>query len=73
MTNAPQPNVGAPAPTVIGMTQSPARRFHRAPVAVRRPDPRVWSHALQLAAGDHRRLEVLIDGTVVVRNQQTRR
>ncbi len=29
-------------------------------------------HALQLAAGDHRRLEVLADGTVVVHNRQAR-
>ncbi len=54
------------------MTRPPARRSHRAPVTVRRPDPRVWSHALQLAGGDHRRLEVLSDGTVVVHNRQAR-
>ncbi len=39
---------------------------------VRRPDPQVWSPALQLAAGDHRRLEVLVGGAVVVHNRQTR-
>ncbi len=54
------------------MTRSASRRPHRAPVTVRRPDPQVWGHALQLAAGDHRRLEVLIDGTVLVHNRQAR-
>ncbi len=59
-------------PTYGDRHDAPTRRAHRAPVAVRRPDPRAWGHALQLAAGDHRRLEVLIDGTVVVHNRQAR-
>ncbi len=33
----------------------------------------VWGHALQLAAGDHRRLEVLADGTVVRHNRQAQK
>jgi hypothetical protein len=39
---------------------------------VRRPDPTVWRRALRLADGDARRLEVLADGTVVVRNKPDR-
>ena len=41
-------------------------------VSVRRPDPKVWRQALELAGGDHRRLEVRQDGTVVVRNEKLR-
>jgi hypothetical protein len=41
-------------------------------VSVRRPDPRVWRQALELAGGDHRRLDVQQDGTVVVRNKEWR-
>ena len=50
----------------------PARPAARrpAPVTVRRPDPQAWQHALRLADGDHRRLEVRADGTVVVHNRQ---
>ncbi len=51
------------------MTRRPAPR-RPAPVSVRRPDPQAWRQALRLAGGDHRRLEVLADGTVVVHNQQ---
>ncbi len=52
----------------------PARPAARrpTPVTVRRPDPRAWGQALRLAGDDHRRLEVLADGTVLVHNQQTR-
>ncbi len=53
------------------MTRRPAPR-RPAPVTVRRPDPQAWRHALRLAGGDHRRLEVLVDGTVLVRNRQAR-
>ncbi len=48
-------------------TRPNARR--PAPVTVRRPDPQAWDQALRLAGGDHRRLEVLADGTVVVHNR----
>ncbi|MGL5829330.1 MAG: hypothetical protein ACRC0L_07150 [Angustibacter sp.] len=37
-------------------------------ITIRRPDPDVWQAALKLAGGDHRRLEVQEDGTVLVRN-----
>ncbi len=39
---------------------------------MRRPDPRAWRHALQLTGGDHRRLEVLADGSVTVHNKPLR-
>jgi beta-phosphoglucomutase-like phosphatase (HAD superfamily) len=41
-------------------------------VSVRRPDPEVWRQALELAGGDHHRLDVQQDGAVVVRNQKSR-
>jgi hypothetical protein len=49
-----------------------ADRSAAAQVSVRRPDPQAWRHALRLAHGDHRRLEVQSDGTVVVRNHNVR-
>ena len=50
----------------------PASHASANQVSVRRPDPRVWLHALELAGGDHRRLDVQQDGTIVVRNQNSR-
>ena len=41
-------------------------------VSVCRPHAAVWRHALVLAEGDHRRLEVQPDATVVVRNHPVR-
>jgi hypothetical protein len=32
----------------------------------------VWAAAVQLAAGDHRRLDVQLDGSVIVHNQPVR-
>ena len=37
-------------------------------VAVVRPEPGAWAYALHLAGGNVRRLRVLSDGSVVVRN-----
>ncbi len=41
-------------------------------VLLRRPDPAVWREALRAADGDARRIEVLADGSVVVRNHRVR-
>ncbi|MDP9435981.1 MAG: hypothetical protein M3P93_12635 [Actinomycetota bacterium] len=55
------------------MQHRPAARSRRAlEVVVRRPDPRAWRQALQLTGGDHRRLEVLADGSVTVHNKPRR-
>jgi hypothetical protein len=51
-------------------TRRSARRT--APVTTRRPDPLVWRQALRVAGGDHRRLVVQADGTVVVLNHPVR-
>ncbi len=58
----------------VARAASAAVRLHGlpAPVTVRRPDPQAWRHALRLAGGDHRRLELLADGTVLVHNRQAR-
>ncbi len=72
MTMDGPPGISAAQPYCGAMTRPAARRTHRASLSVRRPDPRVWTHALQLAAGNHRRLEVLTDGTVVVHNRRMR-
>ncbi len=56
---------------MIVMPTRPAAR-RPAPVTVRRPDPQAWRHALRLAGGNPRRLEVLADGTVLVHNRQAR-
>lgn len=49
----------------------------RAPgrVARRRPEPEAWRHAVRLVEeqdGDRRRLDVLDDGAVVIRNRPVR-
>lgn len=41
-------------------------------LTVRCPDAEVWRRALDLAGGDARRLEVLADLSVVVRNARVR-
>jgi hypothetical protein len=51
-------------------TRQSARRT--APVTSRRPDPVAWRRALLVAAGDHRRLQVQPDGTVLVHNKPIR-
>ncbi len=58
---------------MIAMQRLPAARSRRAlEVVVRRPDPRAWRQAMQLAGGDQRRLEVLADGSVTVHNKPRR-
>lgn len=42
------------------------------PVTVRRADPVAWKRALALVDGDGSRLELLSDGTVLVRNSPRR-
>ncbi len=55
------------------MQRRPAAHSRRVQeVVVRRPDPRAWRQALQLTGGDHRRLEVLADGSVTVHNKPLR-
>ena len=48
------------------------RRSTRSTLTIRRPDAEVWRRALRLAGGDARRLEVLADNSVVVRNERVR-
>jgi hypothetical protein len=48
------------------------RRPTRSAVTIRRPDAEVWRRALRLAGGDARRLEVLADNSVIVRNERVR-
>ena len=48
------------------------RRKTRSTITVRRPDAEVWRRALRLAGGDARRIEVLADNSVVVRNERVR-
>ncbi len=58
------------------LAASPQTAHHAAPwkgVTTRRPDPRVWAHALAAVDGDVRTLEVLADGSVLVRNAPRRR
>lgn len=44
------------------------RRRWRFPVTTVTPHPAVWRKALELAGGDHRRLTVQRDGSVIVSN-----
>jgi hypothetical protein len=48
------------------------RRAKHSTITIRRPDAEVWRRALRLAGGDARRLEVLADNSVVVRNERVR-
>jgi hypothetical protein len=51
---------------------SPTQTPRTGRVTSRRADPAVWAAAVLLAAGDHRRLDVQLDGSVIVHNQPVR-
>jgi hypothetical protein len=54
------------------MAATRSARPRTSAVVVRRPDAAIWREALSLAHGDHRRLEIQVDGSVVVHNQPVR-
>lgn len=58
--------------TLLAVPTPANQRSKSKSVIVRRPDARVWRQALRLAGGDARRLEVLADNSVVVRNSRVR-
>jgi hypothetical protein len=48
--------------------QSPRHAVHGGPLLVVRAHPAAWAAATRIAAGDHRRLHVLPNGSVIVEN-----
>jgi hypothetical protein len=56
------------ATVTLTVSASSRRRCWRFPVTTVTPHPAVWRRALELAGGDHRRLTVQRDGSVIVSN-----
>ncbi len=54
------------------MAEPSKRSAAKNAISMRRPDAEVWRQALRAAGGDARRIEVLADGSVVVRNHRVR-
>jgi hypothetical protein len=54
--------------TVARHPRSPQRKPKSGPVTVLLVDPKVWRHALDMADGDVRRLQIVDETTVVIHN-----
>ncbi|MDQ1629894.1 MAG: hypothetical protein QOI54_3638 [Actinomycetota bacterium] len=61
-----------PCHTLVLVSKRRPEANRTGPVLVRRPDAATWNQALKLAAGEHRRLELQPDGSVIVHNQPIR-